>query len=862
MDEAPAPARGTPDNHERFSEAVSNLLMAVEELHRSLHVVTGGAKKDDDSSSESSVILSLTVAHLLDWQHALEYVLQCLETLAKWTDDSGGAVVEEALFQNGQHKAVAVAQYVLDVCFSSFVEPSTEELTEVNARPEEYRRNAQGAIARITELNLLMYHMRLVAVREERRSRENPLELDESISSSEGIVESYISYQRKVLRLRARPAIAELVEARKEGMIVTPTHPPVSAIADLNVQVHNDHGDGAIDEDDSPPLPTMTQFHAPVLTLLLSEAAALLHPLLMWGASLPPPYEQEPPLLAAIRKLCHGSIQVLDEQTQTLVKTVSDWFWIDRPIDEWIGKSADVDTPPVNDPRQKQHDLAVLDGLVEEMAFCCQVQARYQSLLVEFQPTANNGRSASLLATQLLPEWTWKYATLERYLVLQHWQAALSHASPVRIVLGADVQVPSVVEDAHYLSSKALERATQTRSLQAVGTVAHAVSRDVWSMEEGVKGVKMALRERRGCWSESKGGTTSTPEVNGGPDSGGEKAFANALLDALDEDETTAMKKNMSSAASPSSGGFLVSMVAAAAAGDERYQQMQLDTQFCALNGIHAAAGACQALVTFLDTLLQEPDPAEPALFLTASDNEKSSSMVHLAREELHRFVGQYQAMLLELSEEAVKKWCGTGSDRTKLMLDQFSAFLQTEDYHVESAAAFSALEQEERLEKELLGPLNLGLFVRELPLKCDQEVIGCIGEVLSSMLASIFVDRLWSSETKVTEFGSILLSKEVRVTQAFISQLSSYAAEKGTNGLSMSVPSRASTPTPWEVLAEIVAVLQLEKPSDWLLYYSSSILSPDELRRTLSLRVGFSSDAIQSVVSQVRQRIQSPSKK
>jgi len=55
-----------------------------------------------------------------------------------------------------------------------------------------------------------------------------------------------------------------------------------------------------------------------------------------------------------------------------------------------------------------------------------------------------------------------------------------------------------------------------------------------------------------------------------------------------------------------------------------------------------------------------------------------------------------------------------------------------------------------------------------------------------------------------------------------------------------------------WERLSQVVTVLQLEKPSDWLAYHSTSVLSPDELSRTLSLRVNFSADAIQSAVSSV----------
>jgi hypothetical protein len=55
-------------------------------------------------------------------------------------------------------------------------------------------------------------------------------------------------------------------------------------------------------------------------------------------------------------------------------------------------------------------------------------------------------------------------------------------ATPVHIVLGTSIEVPSVVEDAQYLSTRALERAASTRSTQAIGTVAHSVSSHIWSI--------------------------------------------------------------------------------------------------------------------------------------------------------------------------------------------------------------------------------------------------------------------------------------------------------------------------------------------------------------------------------------------
>ena len=54
-----------------------------------------------------------------------------------------------------------------------------------------------------------------------------------------------------------------------------------------------------------------------------------------------------------------------------------------------------------------------------------------------------------------------------------------------------------------------------------------------------------------------------------------------------------------------------------------------------------------------------------------------------------------------------------------------------------------------------------------------------------------------------------------------------------------------------WERLSQAVTILQLEKPSDWSMYYqSTSVFSPEELKSILSLRLDFQKDAIERVVS------------
>jgi hypothetical protein len=88
---------------------------------------------------------------------------------------------------------------------------------------------------------------------------------------------------------------------------------------------------------------------------------------------------------------------------------------------------------------------------------------------------------------------------LERYLTHEQLQSALALANPVQIVLFSPIKVPLVVEDAQYLSRRALERAASTQSTQAIGTVAHSIaSDDVWSTEMNNHGVHEALVNQKG----------------------------------------------------------------------------------------------------------------------------------------------------------------------------------------------------------------------------------------------------------------------------------------------------------------------------------------------------------------------------
>eukprot|EP00980_Cylindrotheca_fusiformis_P004382 scaffold925_cov129-Cylindrotheca_fusiformis.AAC.35 len=669
--------------------------------------------------------------------------------------------IERDLRQHCHQKAADVALQVLN-CVITKEEKDPEESNV------ELERDCQGAIARIAELNLVLHQDKEATVT--------------------NIIDTYAKYQRKVLRLRSKPCIARLVAYRQRETPIV--------------------GEEEDDEENS------KSQHSHVITTILGQASSLIHPLIMWKSNLPDD-------LKNLNKLCSEAIHRLDQQAQDLTKTVAEWCFEDRKIDEWMAKSAN-ETPC-------QNDTAVLDALVDELSFSCQVFDRYISLLDE--------HSQEKTIRDLHPEWTWKYAALERYLTTQQTSSALKLAKPVQIVLGTQIQVPSVVEDAQYLSTRALERAASTRSTQAIGTVAHSIANDVWSTDlDG--GVHQALVEQRGCWEEPK--SLEPPAKDAKPSS---NSFAQALMGALDEDlstDGTASRANQQVSPPPTSGSFLGSL--SSLGSGNKFQQIRLDTHICALNGLHSASTACSSLVEFLDSLL----PTEEI----EHDEKQAVSMIHLAREELFRFSRNYQSLMRDQVSRVVREFCGSVADapvyKGSLCLPVLRYYLEREDYELPNASELQKAEDDARLHRLVLVPLEESRLLQQFE-KCDADVLKVICEELTTGLVDLFLECIHSNAIpkRVTDWGSLLLSKQVRLLQNYLTTL----MEKASDHPIPTLPQ-------WERLSQAVTILQLEKPSDWSYYQSTSVLSPEQVEQTMRLRVDFSKEAVAAVVAATTNRL------
>ncbi|KAL7531237.1 hypothetical protein ACHAXR_003920, partial [Thalassiosira sp. AJA248-18] len=463
------------------------------------------------------------------------------------------------------------------------------------------------------------------------------------------------------------------------------------------------------------------------------------------------------------------------------------------------------------------------------------------------------------------------YSTLETRLATLQFNQALSLASPQLIELGRpSLQVPSVVEDAHFVCVRAIERAAGTRSERAVWTVGHWVC-EVWGVEQGsgmmggndgVKGVYRALMEGIGCTGGSSGenmnhdeSTKSKEEDIGAPPKV-ENAFAAALLEAVD-DGVDPREENSGPSSAPASGG----LTSFFGRGDQRQSlQSRIDSELCALNGISAAETACSALSGLFADLVEEKLQEESAGSSTGEAPPKSSSMLTFARDELASHSRSYHNLLQQRVRVLVTDLCG-GDDifdcDGQLCLANLRLFLEREIYNLDSSS-FQSLEGEDRLESEMLGQVRRSQIFEEIGKdKCEAAVVLQMAEAMSWKSAEIILQFLFHGNAQFNEWGAMLLSKQIRMLQNIYCGLVLDSA--GPSITKSSSASTASILAQFERVNQAVSILQLEKPSDWLAFAyrvgdsDKTNLTSDEIQKVMSLRVDFSEESIARVCIQMK---------
>jgi hypothetical protein len=127
------------------------------------------------------------------------------------------------------------------------------------------------------------------------------------------------------------------------------------------------------------------------------------------------------------------------------------------------------------------------------------------------------------------------------------------------------------------------------------------------------------------------------------------------------------------------------------------------------------------------------------------------------------------------------------------------------------------------------------------------------MAEEMSLKSTEIILSVLLKSERtkEFNDWGALLLSKQVRLLQNTYCGLV-------LRGDIDAVSNTSTILTQFNRVNQAVSILQLEKPSDWLMFAykidggDDTNLTAEEIKKVMSLRVDFLEDAINKVCSQI----------
>ncbi|KAL7467391.1 hypothetical protein ACHAXS_007626 [Conticribra weissflogii] len=761
---------------------------------------------------------------------------------------------------------------------------STSSIAEGVNEGEEFK--IQPCMARLAELALRMINIQSLLppsiipptrVHHLKNHDDDSGDEEDTEVTFTSISHTYAQYQRRCLRSRSKQVISNLVELRRlaqsQNCFVSDILEEErkrqqleltgGAILDDDDLNGGHDGHGGLDGYGADTVTQREQPHAQTITVILGEASSLIQPLAAWRDAIPP--DAENTNCSMLRKMCQEAMDVLDHESQNLAVTVGSWFGKDQRGIYALEHDKDAGNS------QESADLLSMEAALEEMAFSCQVISRYcvfsQQTVVNHKVTTTTDRNHDSNLQNLLTEQSLHYSTLETRLATLQFAQALSLASPQLIELGRqNLKVPSIVEDAHYLCVRAIERAAGTRSERAIWTVGHWIC-ETWGVDEsgGIGsggGVFRALMEGVGCTAEK---SMKMPHQNESDRvetmSKIENSFAAALLESMDDD-IGHDENAVGTGTAPPSGGMSSALWEKIGVGEkfgenkEKIMQTKIDAELCALNGIYAAANACSALSGLFAELVEERLQDEGV----ANGGKRTggkSSMLTFARDELASHSRSYQRLLQQRVRSLITDWCGADDVFDcdgRLCLQNLRLFIENEVYNLDSAS-FKTLENEDRLEVEIIGPVRKSqIFIEVGQDKCDVAVILHMAEAMSLKSTEIILDLLFRGNKAFNDWGALLLSKQVRMLQNLYCGLVLDSTNTGTTAINT-----ASILEQFERINQAVSILQLEKPSDWLAFAyqvgesNDTNLTVDEIQKVMRLRVDFSEDAIMKVCSQLK---------
>jgi hypothetical protein len=177
--------------------------------------------------------------------------------------------------------------------------------------------------------------------------------------------------------------------------------------------------------------------------------------------------------------------------------------------------------------------------------------------------------------------------------------------------------------------------------------------------------------------------------------------------------------------------------------------QSKVDAELCALNGFYAAKNACLALSGLFADLVEERLECDD---IVNSGNEKKSSMLTFARDELASHSHSYHKLLQQRVRALVFDLCGADDlfDCVgHLCLQNLRLFIEREVYILDSSS-FRSMESDDRLEAQMIGPIRRSRIFDEIQKdKCDSAVVLLVAEVSLFKCSKSCPAFIHSSETE-----------------------------------------------------------------------------------------------------------------
>lgn len=645
----------------------------------------------------------------------------------------------------------------------------------------------------------------------------------------------YNEYQRKLLRQRSKESITNLENMRNNANRLNITM----------VDVHRKYGNinnNDIDEEEyslkEEKIKWESQLYVQAMTVILGEASCLIHPLVVWKNSLHRSNYKEEEKIGTLQyildELTISTIDIIHKEAEVLCGTVVKWILQDY---DGIETEAEI-------------DLEDMEDVVEELSFVCQVIQRYMTFITNthYKDDSNKNIAKPYTSLQIhLQELSLHYSTAESVFLTSQFQRSVRLACPIEIVVHTQRYIPSILEDVVDICFHSLERANSTLCSTAIEIVVHWVC-DIWNPQSVCENhsIYAALIQYRGCTVTNF--TNDKGEYNAMITSSSTNNFKDALLQSIDNDVEYNTLTNSSNPTTV-------------------LERKPLRTLLCFLNGIQSASFSCQSLSNILHSNFIGKVNRMASNVNTHIFNQKFQQKLQFFHNELLSYSTEYLSFLRAQIHLILSYHCGSLPDPTlspsifesfanALPFHRLHWYISQQNYNIDKCR-FDYINVKEQIESDWLNSLLNSPFVEDVKCgKSDKEITLLVAKEISHRVSTIILTTILHRKPSFTDWGSLLLSKQVRIIQDCLLAL---IFHEDINKDTCNILAQGNTSVilePFHKLSQAIAILQLDKPSDWSVFQynigandsisnSLSELTNEETKTIMSLRVDFSFEAI-----------------